>query len=84
MKPWQLNRKIKGLSNRIDNSAKTETRFDINCFSEPERRLFDNVQEIVDKYAPGRPPQDVIEKNADLCTRAWKSSVGGQLTCSLK
>ena len=47
-------------------TAKTETRFDINCFSEPERRLFDNVQEIVDKYAPGRPPQDVIEKNADL------------------
>jgi hypothetical protein len=66
MKPWQLNRKVKGLSNRIDDSVKTETRIDINCFSEPERRLLDKVQEIVDKYAPGSPPQDVIEKNADL------------------
>ena len=66
MKPWQLNRKIKGLSNRIDDSIETETRFDINCLSEPERRLLDKVQEIVDKYAPGRPPQDVIEKKGDL------------------
>ena len=66
MKPWQLNRKIKGLSNRIDDSVKTETRFDINCFSEPERKLLDKVQEIVDKYAPATPPQDVIEKNSDL------------------
>ena len=66
MKPWQLNRKVKGLSNRIDNSVKTETKIDINCFSEPERRLLDRVQAIVAKYAPGIPPQDVIEKNADL------------------
>ena len=66
MKPWQLNRKVKGLSERIDDSVKTETRFDINCFSEPERRLLDKVQEIVDKYAPANPPKDVIEKNADL------------------
>ena len=24
------------------------------------------MQEIIDKYAPGSPPKDVIEKNADL------------------
>ena len=66
MKPWQLNRKVKGLSNRIDDSVKTETRIDINCFSEPERKLLDKVQEIVDKYAPASPPQDVIEKNSEL------------------
>ena len=66
MKPWKLNRKIKGLSNIIADSAKTETKIDINCFSEPERRLLDKVQEIVDKYAPASPPQDVIEKNSDL------------------
>jgi hypothetical protein len=66
LKPWQLNRKVKGLSNRLDDSARTETRFDINCFSEPERRLLDKVQEVVDKYAPASPPEDVIEKNADL------------------
>ena len=39
---------------------------DFNCLSEPERQLLDRVQEIVDKYAPASPPQDVIEKNADL------------------
>ena len=66
MKPWQLNRKIKCLSHRIDDPARTETRFDINCFSEPERKLLDRVQEIVDKYAPASPPQDVIENNSDL------------------
>ena len=66
MKPWQLNRKVNGLSNIIDDYAKTETKIDINSFSEPERILLDKVQEFVDKYAPGLPPQDVIEKNSDL------------------
>jgi hypothetical protein len=66
LKAWQINRKIKGLSNRIDDTVKTDTRIDLNCFSECERRLLDKVQETVDKYAPASPPQDVIEKNADL------------------
>ena len=54
MKPWQLNRKIKGLSNRIYDSIETETRIDVSSFSEPERKLLDKVQEIVDKYAPAK------------------------------
>jgi hypothetical protein len=66
LKSWQLNKKINGLSNRIDSSIETEIRFDINSFSEPERKLLDKVQEIIDKYSPAIPPQDVIEKNADL------------------
>jgi hypothetical protein len=66
MKSWQLNRKVKGLSCKLDDSAKTETRIDYNCFSEAERKLLDRVQEIIDKYKPGSPPDDVIEKNADL------------------
>jgi hypothetical protein len=66
MKPWQLNRKIEGLSTKIDSPVQTETRFDINCFSEPERHLLNKIQEITDRYAPAMPPKDVIEKNADL------------------
>ena len=66
MKPWQINRKVGNLTRELDNSAKSETRIDINCLTEPERKLFDRVQEIVDKYAPASPPQDVIEKNTDL------------------
>jgi hypothetical protein len=67
MKPWQLNRKIRGLSNQIEASIETENRIDITSFSEPEWILLDKVQEIVDKYAPATPPQDVIEKHSDLC-----------------
>jgi hypothetical protein len=66
MKPWQINRKVGNLTRELDDSAKSETRIDINCLTEPEKKLFDRVQEIIDKYAPGSPPQDVIEKNADL------------------
>ena len=66
MKPWQLNRKVNGLSTKIADPAKTETKIDINSFSEPERKLLDKVQEFIDKYAPSVPPQDVLEKNADL------------------
>ena len=66
MKPWQRNRKVGKLTIELNDLAKSETRIDINCLTEPERKLFDRVQEIIDKYAPGNPPQDVIEKNADL------------------
>jgi hypothetical protein len=66
LKPWQINGKVKGLSSKIGSPVQTETRFDINSFSEPERRLLDKVQEIVYKYAPAIPPQDILEKNSDL------------------
>jgi hypothetical protein len=66
LKPWQLSRRVKGLSEDIADSVKTETRLDFSCLSEPERALFNRVQEILDEYAPSSPPQDVIEKNGDL------------------
>jgi hypothetical protein len=66
LKPWQLNRKVKGLSTKIDSPVETETKIDINCFSEPERHLLNKIQEITDRYAPAMPPKVVIEKNADL------------------
>jgi hypothetical protein len=66
LKARQLNRKIAILSDKLGDSAEIETRFDFNCLTEPERRLFERVHEIVDKYAPASPPDDVIEKNADL------------------
>ncbi len=66
MKPWQLNKRVNSLSKNLADPVKTETKIDWNCLSEPERQLLDRVQEIVDKYAPASPPQDVIEKNADL------------------
>ena len=69
MKSWQLNRRVNSLSKNMADPVKTETRIDWNCLSEPERQLLDKVQEIVDEYAPASPPQDVIEKNADLWSK---------------
>jgi len=66
LKSWQLNRRVNKLSQEITDPVKTETKIDFNSLSEPERQLLDRVQEIVDKYAPASPPQDIIEKNADL------------------
>lgn len=66
MKPWQLSHRVRHLSAELDTSVKSDTRIDINCLTEAERKLFDKVQEIMDNYAPAAPPQDVIEKNADL------------------
>ena len=66
MKPWQLNKRVNVLSQNLTDTAKSETRIDFNCLTEPERMLFEKVQEIIDKYAPAIPPKDIIEKNADL------------------
>jgi hypothetical protein len=66
LKSWQLNRRVNSLSKNLADPVKTETRIDWNCLSEPERRLLDKVQEIVDEYAPASPPEDVIVRNADL------------------
>ena len=66
MKAWQLNKRVGDLSEELADSVKTDTRIDFSCLTEPERQLFDRIQKIVDKYAPASPPQDVIDKNADL------------------
>jgi hypothetical protein len=66
LKPWQLSRKVGNLTRELDDSAKSKTRIDVNCLTEPERKLFDKVQEIIDKYSPASPPQDVTEKNPYL------------------
>jgi hypothetical protein len=66
VKRWQLSSRVDRLSEELADPVKTETRVDLNSFSEPERLLLDRVQEIVDRYAPALPPQDVVEKNAGL------------------
>jgi hypothetical protein len=66
MKPWQLNKRVNSLSTRLTDAPKTDTTIDWNCLSEPERELLTKVDEIINQYAPARPPQDVIEKYGDL------------------
>lgn len=66
MKTWQLNKKIDILSQEIADPVKTEIKLDYSSFSEPERVLLDKVQEYIDKYAPSKPPHDIIVKNSAL------------------
>jgi hypothetical protein len=66
MNPWQLNKRVNTLSSQLADSTKTDTTIDWNCLSEPERQLLIKVAEIINQYAPGQPPKDIIEKNADL------------------
>jgi hypothetical protein len=66
---WQIGRKIGALSERIGGPVETETWIDSRCLTEPESKLLDRVQEIIEEYSPRGPPQDVIEKNADLWSK---------------
>lgn len=70
MKPWQLNKRVNNLSSQLKDCLKTDTTIDWNCLSEPERQLIDRVIEIINQYAPTQPPQDIIEKYADLWYKA--------------
>ena len=66
MKPWQLNKRVNNLASQLADSSKTDTTIDWSCLSEPERELLTKVDEIIKQYAPAKPPQDIIEKYADL------------------
>ena len=66
MKPWQLDKRVNNLSSQLADCSKTDTTIDWNCLSEPERQLIDKVVEIINQYAPAKPPKDIIEKYADL------------------
>jgi hypothetical protein len=70
LKFWELNRKIGCLSQEITDPSRTETRIDVTSLSEPERQLFRRINEIIEKYKPANPPDDVIEKNRDLWNKA--------------
>ena len=66
MKPWQIDKRVNRLSSQLATCPQTSTTIDWNCLSQPERELLGRIVEIIDEYAPAKPPQDVIEKNADL------------------
>lgn len=66
MKSWLLNKRVNCLSEKIDNSIKTDTRLDFSSFSEAEQRLFCSINSITEKYASSLPPKDVLNKNIKL------------------
>jgi hypothetical protein len=66
LKRWQLDKRVNNLSPQLADCSKTDTTIDWNCLSEPERQLLTKVAEIINQYAPTKPPKDIIEKYADL------------------
>ena len=70
MKPWQLDRRVDGLSERLKDLPSECVRIDFDSFPEPEKLLLKKVWALHDKYAPGEPPEQVIKENAELVFKA--------------
>ena len=69
MKPWQLDRKIGALAEKMKPVQSDVVRLDFDSFSEPEKQLFNKIWEIQEKYGSS-PPADVIEANKELTFKA--------------
>ena len=69
MKPWQLDRKIGALAEKMKPVQSDVVRLDFDSFSEPEKQLFNKIWEIQEKYGSS-PPADVIEANRELTFKA--------------
>jgi len=62
-----MTRKLNTIAeNMKDLQIKGTTRIDWHCLTEKERRLFERVIEIKDKYWPQLPPDDVLEEIHEL------------------
>jgi hypothetical protein len=69
LKPWQLDRKIAALSEKMNTIQSDVVRLDFDSFSESERQLFNKIWEIQKEYGLN-PPADVIETNKELTFKA--------------
>ena len=65
MKPWQLDRRVADLSEKLKPVASDVVRLDFDSFSEPEKELFRRILKIQEEYGLN-PPADVIEANKEL------------------
>ena len=70
MKPWELNRRVGNLSEKLKPVPSDVIRIDFDSFPEPEKQLFRKIWEIEQKYGSS-PPADVIEANAEFIFKAW-------------
>jgi len=70
LKPWELNRRVGNLSEKLKPVPSDVIRIDFDSFPEPEKQLFRKIWEIEQKYGSS-PPADVIEANAEFIFKAW-------------
>ena len=66
-----LNRRVDGLSEKIDIPEESEriARFDISCFTQEERLLFDKIRDLQEQYG-NQVPSEVLEANKALIYKA--------------
>ena len=65
MKPWQLDRRVNSLSEKLTPVTSDVVRLDFGSFSEPEKQLFTKLREIQNEYGPDLPA-DVMEANREF------------------
>ena len=71
MKPWELNKRVDCLSEKLKPVSSEGIRIDFDSFPEPEKQLFRKIWEIQEKYGSS-PPADVIEANKEFIFKAWE------------
>ncbi len=70
MKTLDMKRKIDAIEESLETlRIKGTTRIDWNCLTRQERALFEKVYELKEEYAPGSPPDDVLEENNALIVK---------------
>jgi hypothetical protein len=69
MKPWQVDRRVDALSEKLKSVSSDVVRLDFDSFSEPEKQLFRKIWEIQSEYGDS-PPADVIEANREFVFKA--------------
>ena len=71
MKSDSIKQKVDELSNKIDYTEPLRnTRIDPSSFTAKERLVIGMAQEIIAKYAPSAPPDEVFDENQDLFDKA--------------
>ena len=70
MKSLDVKRKIDSIEESLETlRVKGTTRLDWNCLTRQERALFEKFIDLKEEYAPGGPPDDVLQENHALIVK---------------
>jgi len=69
LKRWGLDKRLDGLSEKLEPASSEGIRIDFDSFPEPEKQLLTKIIEIHRKYGHS-PPDDVVEANKEFIFKA--------------
>jgi len=73
MKTLDIQRKLDAIEESLKTlRIKGTTRLDWNCLTSQERALFEKVNDLKEEYAPGYPPDDVLQENHELFVKGFE------------